>query len=302
MSNDTNAHKLATPDVVDYYSRNWEKIAQCYTIDAEGLPIDPAWYRRRLYQDFLDREKPATILDIGCGGGWTVLDACERGLSPRGVEPVGPLCQHGQDLLAKHGHDSGRIAQGDLSILGTLAPASLDCIALLSVLPHVPRDVWDDVHRNIARALKPGGRLIAAYRNQLFDLFTFNGFTVEFYDQTLWGAPACAPLHTDRTLAGLKGLIANPDVPGPYFTAAQDKSFGKLDRMKSNPMLMPAYLAGHGLAERRTSFYHYHCTPPLLLDQVANARRVNHDMELSLATDWRGHFMAAMFLVEAIKA
>lgn len=301
MANDTKTSKLSTPDVVDYYARNWDKIANCYALDDQGLPVDPAWYRRRLYKDFLARSRPMSVLDIGCGGGWTVLDACEQGLDPRGIEPVAQLQAYGRSLLERHGHDPQRIQQGDLSVLATLKPASLDCVALLSVLPHVPRDLWDEVHRDIARVLRPGGRLIAAYRNELFDLYTFNSFTMEFYDRSLWGNKICLPLRVEAHLAALKGLITHSDVPGPYFTTAHDKSFGQLDRMKSNPLVMPSYLSRHGLVLERTSFYHFHCVPPLMATAIPEYRRINHEMELTMATDWRGNFMAAMFLVEAVK-
>ncbi|MDP3086740.1 MAG: class I SAM-dependent methyltransferase [Methylotenera sp.] len=289
-------------EVLNYYSRNWDKIANCYTMDEAGLPSDPAWYRRRLYQQFLERTRPKSVLDIGCGGGWTVLDAIERGVDARGVEPVAELKEFGCKLLQQHGHDSARITQDDLSSISDLPAASEDCIALLSVLPHVPRNNWDDVHKDIARTLKPGGRLIAAYRNELFDLFTFNGITMEFYDSSLWDNEVLTSLRNNNTLDMLKGLITNPDVPGPYFSAALDKSFGKLDRMKSNPMTMPSYLEQFGLKVERTRFFHFHCVPPILADKIKDYRNINHQMEMTMSDDWRATFMAAIFMVEVVKA
>lgn len=295
------AHTGTSEDVLAYYARNWEKIANCYAVDQGGLPIDPAWYRRRLYQEFLDRHKPASVLDIGCGGGWTVLDALDSGADARGMEPVAELKEFGCKLLQQHGHDPRRIKQDDLASIATLPERSEDCIALLSVLPHVPRERWDDVHRNVGRLLRPGGRFIAAYRNELFDFYTFNSFTIEFYDKALWNCQPCASLPSDDRVNLLKGLVTHPDMPGPYFTAAQDKSFGRLDRMKSNPLAMPAYLAQFGLRAERTRYYHFHCVPPLIAHAVARYREVNHEMELALSEDWRGNFMAAIFMVEAVR-
>jgi len=288
-------------EVLDYYARNWDRIANCYSMDADGLPSDPAWYRRRLYQQFLDRARPASVLDIGCGGGWTVLDAIERGVNARGIEPVAELKEFGAKLLQKHGHDSSRITQDDLATLANLPTASEDCIALLSVLPHVPRDRWDAVHLDIARVLKLGGRFIAAYRNELFDLFTFNGITMEFYDMALWNNAICSSLRNNGTLEMLKGLITNPNVPGPYFTAAKDKSFGNLARIKSNPMTMPSYMEQFNLRVERTRFFHFHCVPPILASGVSDFRTINHQMELNMSDDWRAHFMAAIFMVEIVR-
>lgn len=302
MSTQPDSTSVNNQEVIDYYRRNWEKIANCYAIDKEGLPVDPAWYRRRLYQAFLKRRLPASILDIGCGGGWTVLDAAELGLDVRGIEPVPELMNHGRELLRKHAHDPDKITQGDLGGLAALRDQSLDCIVLLSVLPHVPRNKWDDVHRDIARVLRPGGVLVAAYRNELFDLYTFNSFTVEFYDKSLWGAEQTASLRSERRIAALKALMTNPDLPGPYSTAAQDKSFGEFERPKSNPLTIPAYMAQMGLRMEKASFYHFHSVPPLMAHTIDNYRQINHQLELTRSDDWRGHFMAAMFLVEAVRA
>jgi SAM-dependent methyltransferase len=288
-------------EVLEYYARNWESIANCYELHENGLPRDPAWYRRQLYQTFLDRARPAAVLDIGCGGGWTVLDALERGIDARGIEPVAELCEFAGDLLRRHSHNPDRVRQADLAVLRNGPAGSEECVALLSVLPHVPAENWDAVHSDLARVLRPGGRMVAAYRNELFDLFTFNSFTVETFDRSLWGCPSGTPLRTDEIIGRLKGLMTHPDLPGPYFTAARDKSFGALKRVKSNPLAIGAELHRFGLAVERTSFYHFHCVPPLMADQVAESAAINHRMESELSGDWRGHFMAAMFLVEATR-
>jgi len=300
MSSDENNATGTSEEVLDYYAKNWEKIANCYDIDDKGLPIDPAWYRRRQYNAFLSKNKPETILDVGCGGGWTVLDALELGLDAEGIEPVAELQEHGTKLLQSNGHNGDRISKNDLSSLSSYPSNSFDCISLLSVLPHVPQEKWESVHKEIARILRPGGRLIAAYRNELFDLYTFNSLTLEFYDQSLWECPPCEDLQTESSITKLKGLISNPDLPGPYFTAAIDKSFGNLKRAKSNPLMMPSYLKQFGLMVENTKYYHYHCVPPLLAGETDNYREINHQMELSMADDWRGNFMAAIFMVEAV--
>jgi 2-polyprenyl-3-methyl-5-hydroxy-6-metoxy-1,4-benzoquinol methylase len=288
-------------DVIDYYSRNWDKIANCYDLDSEGLPIDPAWYRRRLYNQFLSRVKPRSVLDIGCGGGWTVLDALEKGIDAKGIEPVGELVQHGKKLLQSKGYEDNRINQGELASIDNLKNGSQDCIALLSVLPHVQAKDWDVVHRELSRVISPNGHLIAAYRNELFDFFTFNSITQEFYDNSLWSPDAFKKLNKEKALSGLKSLITNPDLPGPYHTGAKDKSFGKLERVKSNALTIDSFLNKYGFKVTMKRFYHFHAVPPLLEATIENLRQVNHDLELSLSDDWRGNFMAPMVLVEAIK-
>ena len=287
-------------DTLEYYAKNWDKIANCYTLDNNGFPIDPAWYRRRIYNNILKKLSPKSLLDIGCGGGWTVLDALELGIDAKGIEPILQLKEYGNNLLKKHGHDGDRITKNDLSVLYDLPSNSVDCIAFLSVLPHVPKKEWGNIHQNINRILKPNGQLIAVYRNKLFDLFTFNSITLEFYDQSLWRGKLFDELKSNH-FNQVKDLITNSDLPKPYHTNAMDKSFGKLRRVKSNPLTIEKYLSSFNMQFNNISHYHYHCAPPLMMDKIKDYQQINHDMELNMSNNWRGNFMSAMFVIEATK-
>ena len=113
--------KTATSnDVLNYYSNNWERIANCYDLDDRGLPVDPAWYRRRLYNQFLEKHKPKSVLDIGCGGGWTTLDSLKLGVKTIGLEPVIELKDFAENLLQKEGFDGKNILNEDLLYIKTL--------------------------------------------------------------------------------------------------------------------------------------------------------------------------------------
>lgn len=289
-------------DVLNYYETNWEKIAFCYDLDSAGIPIDPAWYRRRLYNEFLKKHKPKSVLDIGCGGGWTVLDALEKGIEAIGIEPVKPLKNFAVELLNKEGFDGNKVLLDDLLYIENLEDNSQDCIALLSVIPHVPIEKLDYIHNQINRVLKPDGKFVVAYRNELFDFFTFNSITLDFYKNELWRVDELNELSIDpNVLESLKGLINNPDVPGKFHTNAQDKSFGELKRFKTNPLTIKEYLSNYNLNWLESHFYHFHAVPPLISNSVDNLKKINHQMELNHSNDWRAQFMCPMYLVIAEK-
>lgn len=294
-------HRSNRDQVINYYARNWEAIAHCYDLDADGYPIDVAWYRRQIYMEIIQRRNPATLLDVGCGGGWTVLDALNSGIDALGLEPVSDLVLFGKDLLQQNSFDADHISQGEIASLNRMENECFDALSFLSVLPHVDEPEWDSVHCNASRLLRPGGLFVAAYRNALFDLYTFNRFTVEFVQASLWPAASRTVVRNERLDARLAGLLTHPSTPHPDFTRSADVSFGRLKRVKSNPLEIEVMLAKNGLRLDRIHFYHIHCVPPLLEDAVKNVRQVNHELELKLSQDWRGNFMAAMFLVEATK-
>ena len=291
--------KTATSnDVLNYYSNNWERIANCYDLDDRGLPVDPAWYRRRLYNQFLEKHKPKSVLDIGCGGGWTTLDSLKLGVKTIGLEPVIELKDFAENLLQKEGFDGKNILNEDLLYIKTLENNSQDCIALLSVIPHVPLNKIEKIHKELYRVLKPGGKLVIAYRNELFDLFTFNSITLEFYKNRIWELDELKKLsETPEVLKALSGLINNPDLPGKFHTNAKDKSFGKLNRFKTNPLTIKEYLSSFGLKWLESHFYHFHAVPPLISYKVQDFKKINHHLELNYSSDWRANFMCPMYLV-----
>ena len=285
-------------DVLTYYHNNWDKIANCYNLDKDNIPIDPAWYRRRLYNNFLDKYKPKALLDIGCGGGWTVLDALKKRINAIGVEPVNPLQKFASNLLNKEGFEGERILLDDLLYIESLKSNSQECIALLSVIPHVPADKLDHVHFELSRVLKPGGKLVVAYRNELFDFFTFNSITLNLYKNTIWNNKELSSIsNNSQVLEALKNLVTNPNIPGEFHTNSGDKSFGKLKRFKTNPLTIKNFLAKYNFNWLESNFYHFHCVPPLISDKVKDLKKINHKMELNHSNNWRAQFMCPMYLV-----
>ena len=203
-----------------------------------------------------------------------------------------------ENLLQKEGFDGKNILNEDLLYIKTLENNSQDCIALLSVIPHVPLNKIEKIHKELYRVLKPGGKLVIAYRNELFDLFTFNSITLEFYKNRIWELDELKKLsETPEVLKALSGLINNPDLPGKFHTNAKDKSFGKLNRFKTNPLTIKEYLSSYGLKWLESHFYHFHAVPPLISNEVQDLKKINHHLELNYSSDWRANFMCPMYLV-----
>jgi 2-polyprenyl-3-methyl-5-hydroxy-6-metoxy-1,4-benzoquinol methylase len=141
-------------NVKKYYEHNWQAIANCYQKDSDDLPIDPAWYRREIYLDYLEKYNPKKILDVGCGGGQTVLDGLIHGADVVGLEPISNLVHHGKHLLKASGFSESAIKEGDTSNLNDYEKGIFDSVAMLSVIPHVPIADWESLHSRIADLLK----------------------------------------------------------------------------------------------------------------------------------------------------
>lgn len=124
-----------------------------------------------LYREILDRIEHETgqgdILDIGCGCGFFLCEAKERGWEVTGVDP-----SEQSILQAKK-----RI--GDGAVCGTLdnlpADRVFDAVTFINALDHIVLP-WQEL-KKAARLLKPGGLLYIRVPNGDFHCFMIRLFT-----------------------------------------------------------------------------------------------------------------------------
>jgi len=108
----------------------------------------------RFLDDYLPRDGTSRILDAGCGTG-ALLDALR---AQPGREAVGlDFAEAALQFCRERGYE--RLVRGDLEAL-PFAEARFDAVTALDVIEHVPDDAA--AAREIARALKPGGILVAS--------------------------------------------------------------------------------------------------------------------------------------------
>ena len=290
-------------EVKNYYEKNWQLIANCYQIDKQGIPVDSAWYRRRIYQGLLESYRPNHVLDIGCGGGQTVLDALELGLVSRGIEPILDLVNFGQQSLERAGYEKEQISLGDASSITNFGDEEFDLVAMLSVIPHVPESDWSFLHQEVSRVLKPGGICVIAYRNELFDLFTANRFSYTFFMENFFSHTSYTDAIRRDLESELKKFIPFFNVPEKNHTESPDKSFGELIRPKTNPLMYSSYIEKFGLQHEKNFFCNFHATlPNMSRHNLEDVRSIKHELELDLFDKWQGNFMSSMFVAVSRKS
>jgi arsenite methyltransferase len=104
-------------------------------------------------------ERGADVLDIGCGSGVDVLVA-SRLVGPRGsvvgLDMTAAMVERAQDSLSRAGASNARIEWGHAESL-PLPDSSVDVVVSNGVVALTPDK--HDTFREIARVLRPGGRL-----------------------------------------------------------------------------------------------------------------------------------------------
>lgn len=101
---------------------------------------------------------PRRVLDAGCGTGRVAIE-----LARRGIDVVGVDLDAGMLATARAAQPELAWVEGDLATV-ELEPVSFDLVVMAgNVLLFTPPGTESAVVANLARALEPGGRLVAGF-------------------------------------------------------------------------------------------------------------------------------------------
>jgi ubiquinone/menaquinone biosynthesis C-methylase UbiE len=264
-----------------------------YTRDEAGFSTNPAVLRLNLVLRLVEEFNCDNILDAGCADAPVAEELLKRGKTVRGVDFSGTQIERGKQRLQATGFDPDLIAVGDVTDLGSFEDARFDSVLCLGVLPHI--ESMDVAVAELVRVCRPGGILMLSFRNDLFDLFTFNSFTVQFYEEHVLPKVPCSQDQKARARSGIRRLISNPDVPQLDYSPSQD-GFGGLTRINSNPLTIGDDLKPFGLSHLKTGFYKFHPFPPLLSAEFPDYAVLGAKMDEKLCFSWEGLLLASTFV------
>jgi hypothetical protein len=153
-----------------------------------------------------------------------------------------------RECVLKSGHAVGedRIRVAGVGMFDSIPDRSLGGIVALNVLAYLNPEEERTFYAQAKRTVMPGGFLLVSHSNRLFDLFSLNKYTVNFFADFLISEPSYA--------ARLPGLLAHADHP----------SGAKGDPLpvRENPLNYAVKLSGYGFDEVRQEFINRHEAPP----------------------------------------
>jgi len=222
---------------------------------------------------------PGVLFDFGCGSADNLIPLAHRGFSIQGVDPSPNLIELGKTALRGAGLDPGAIAVGDVAVLESARPASLDVVTALNVLAYLPQEEEDRFFRAAARALRPTGALCVSAGNLLSDLVTLNRYTVEFYERHV--LPLFAETDTEAREGSqrLRALLTNAALP-PKTTDASyaGRVSSERDIVKTRRVILTEFTARlqrmFGFGVEAVNYYHFWPLPPQVLQQTERLREL----------------------------
>ena len=245
---------------VDFYDRSAPGYDRGY---AAAGPCYPAnLYRLKLVEEVLAGVPPARALDAGCGTGKLLVALLERGWDCAGTDVSGGMLKEAERNLVPLGKKPP-LHQTPLDDLSMFADASFDHVFCLGVLPYIPEDKEPGCYRELRRVIKPGGLFVTAHENELFDVFTFNKYTLRFFERNFY--PLLRELDPksdpERLKSALGALMAHPDKPVNQDPTRTGRDF--IFTKPENPLTYPEKLACYGFRGGENLYYHFHALPPL---------------------------------------
>jgi ubiquinone/menaquinone biosynthesis C-methylase UbiE len=249
----------------------WKEVAASY---AEG--IEGAYHRHRLrvIQTLLPDLNGRRVLDFGCGEGVMIAETLKRGAAQvTGIDIEPTLLEK-----ARQRESGAKLLLGGVEQLNELQDNSFDCLLSLNVLAYLSNREEDEFYRQSARILVPGGAMVVTHSNSLFDIFTFNSYTVAFF--------------RDQFTCDIAPLLIHPDRPSR-------SSFN----IRENPLSYASKLAAYGFREERQEFMNRHLLPPLLSEDDPDDMQRERPETLDLPMDerWKLFFQCSMFASKAVR-
>lgn len=183
------------------------------------------------------------IFDFGCGDGNLMLSFAKKGSEVGGCDISDHMVASAKNNFAKSKLQADLWA-GGVESLNKVSDASCDLILCINVLAYLERGEDKLFYRHCHRMLKPSGELIVSNSNELFDMYTFNAFTINFFKNNF-------KIENE----GIEELICHRHVPAhqPF-------------NIRMNPLSYGEQMKSFGFLEEQREFSHYHPLPPLLMD------------------------------------
>lgn len=286
--------------LIDWYDERAARYDQSSFIQSD-TQYGGDLYRIELVSELLKKIKPETVLDVGCGTGKPMLRLLSEGHNVRGFDISPGMIEQAKKKLDENGYSPDLAEVGDIldpDICSRFGAGAFDVVLANGVMPYISQD--ELAHKHFAALVKPGGMYISAYSNALFDFFTFNRFTLRFFEESLLSVSTMAEGDLSEIKNGLRGLVTNPDEPRSFVEGARNEIFVG----SHNPYEVEEELLKVGLQSEDMLFYKFHAFPPLLANTPQRRKLLfdaSRKLEIKYARNWRARFMASTFIVVARK-
>ena len=240
----------------------------------------------------------ARIVDMGCGIGYNACYLAKLGYDVSAFDASERGIERARELAGRLGLDGGMFHNVDQSFLGTLPDDSLDAAIGMGFIYSLDEPARDYIYRHLARVLRKEGIVALTLTNQLFNAFSLNDTSLDFWTGIIESFSPVA-----RKLGGARKALA-AQVQVPTRAAASKSISARFGIHADNPVTYGALAAQYGFELEEILYPDSNLLPPFLEAQIDRDElcRLKAEICVQNARDWRGMFMDYEFLAFLRKA
>lgn len=294
---------MADRDVREYWEAEAERYAAtAYQYETQRDQIRYPFYEIRQHRvmELLDPLRRGRLLDAGCGGAEILVSCLGQGWDAFGLDFAENMVKLARGRLEIAGYEGRRVQRASLGERLPYEDQRFDAIVCIGVLEYIDPATESNVFRELRRVLTDRGVLVVENVNQLFDLATFNRFTIQFFNEHFISRFVSDPEERERVIDALRRLITFPEKPdrSGIYSTTRDQVYVKSEI----PLTYGDKVARFGFREVDRVFYRFHAMPPVLFETNRAWERLSIPLEREYCRHWIGLFLASGFLSVLHKA
>ena len=245
--------------------------------------------------------KSGSLLDCGCGNGENIVALHDKGFNVDGFDISEGMLKNVRNNLQINNINNVNLWQDNICSFSSKIKNKYDVAFVMGVLQYLNHEERKKAYKEIYNSTTKDADIVISYVNSLFNIFTFNKYTVDFFKENIF--PLGKWSDSDDNLSEkLSSLITNSEYKktGKRSETAQ----GYVPIHSSNPFLIEQELLDNGFKMTDMKFFHFHSLPPLMKDIISEESEFyinSHNMEKKYSKSWLGNFMAFQFFVTAKK-
>lgn len=259
----------------------WENLSDEY-----AEKIEDAYHQHRLdvIKSMIPKDLYAPnkrIFDFGCGDGVMLPEFVSAGAVPFGYDISAAMIEKAENRLERVGA-SGIVSVGGAHDMKDIEEESVDAILSFNVLAYLNDDEELEFYRQARRVLKKDGYLIVTHSNELFDMFSLNYYTVNFFKRYL------VPNKSIR----IEDLLTHSIPPESSTTY----------NVRENPLSYKYKLEDFGFIELKQYFINLHDIPPPLSNNSVREKDFPDTLHVSDRDRWKLMFLCSTYGSLSVKS